>query len=487
VNRSTPAAYRLLAEGAIALARVEENGVRVDRDYLLSAIQKTEARVADITKELQGKKLYARWRREFGEKTNLGSREQLAHMVFTVMGYEAKAYTTGGDTGFGKVRAKADKTAFEEIDNKFVKALLKIEQLKKAKSTYLEGIKTELVEHSRGNFYVHPSYMLNTVRSYRSSCNSPNFQNIPVRDPDLGDLIRRCYIPSEGFQLVELDFAQLEVRIIACHSKDRKLVEYIVDDKDMHGDMACALFMLKPEQVNKKVVRHAAKNMFVFPEFYGSVAPQCAADLWKGMRLSNAKVEGTETTVIDWLVSKGITERGKCEVGEEPEAGTFEAHVKKIEEKFWSNKMFAETLEWKRQAYRQYLNEGGFWLKTGFRVNGFHKRNDVTNYPIQGASFHLLLWSLIELQKWLDRKKMRSKIVGQIHDCLVLDVWPAERDEVIYKARQIMTEKVVKHWDWATVVPLQIEAEVCEVGAPWGTKKEWIDDGSKWIPKPKKV
>ena len=120
-------------------------------------------------------------------------------MAFTVVGFEAKRYTAGG-------RAAADKTAFEDIEHPFFEKLLRIEQLKKAKTTYLLGIQREMVRHGKNHWRVHPSYNLNTVATYRSSSDKPNFQNIPVRDFEIGDLIRSCYIPYPDNILAAIDY-----------------------------------------------------------------------------------------------------------------------------------------------------------------------------------------------------------------------------------------------------------------------------------------
>ena len=108
-------------------------------------------------------------------------------------------------------------------------------------------------------------------------------------------------------------------------------------------------------------------------------------------------------------------------------------------------------------------------MLTGFRVDGVHKRNDVINYPVQGAAFHVLLWSLIRLVKWLKKHKMRSVVVGQIHDSIVADVHHDELDEYLAAAKRIMTEDVRKAWPWI-IIPLETEAEVGELN--WWEKEK---------------
>ena len=92
------------------------------------------------------------------------------------------------------------------------------------------------------------------------------------------------------------------------------------------------------------------------------------------------------------------------------------------------------------------------------------------NFPIQGASFHCLLWALVELQKWLNRGKMRSLIVGQIHDSILLDCTEEELEEVIAMAVYIMTDKLPQTWKWICI-PMEVEVETSKTN--WHEKKEY--------------
>ena len=118
--------------------------------------------------------------------------------------------------------------------------LLQIRKLKKNRDTYLNGFLREQV-----NGYIHPSFNLHLVRTFRSSANSPNFQNIPIRDKESMQLTRRALFPRPGHQLLEIDYGQLEVRIAACYNQDKQLIHDIVQG-DMHGDMASQIFMINP-------------------------------------------------------------------------------------------------------------------------------------------------------------------------------------------------------------------------------------------------
>lgn len=456
---SSPEAYKLLHDGCIALSQIESNGIRVDTDYLKRQTKEISQKIEDMTRELKEYKEYKQWKRALGDKMVLGSREQLAHLVFTVLDYPCAERTKTG-------RPKADEAAFEKVNLPFVKDYLRIEKLKKAKGTYLQGIRREVV-----NGFLHPSFNLHTVQTFRSSSSDPNFQNVPIRNPEIGPMIRRAFVARTGRQLVEIDYKAIEVAIAACYHKDPTMIAYIKDPtKDMHRDMAAECYKLKTKEVSKEA-RFYAKNMFVFPQFYGDYYVHCARSLWESAQKADIRVEGSGEAILAHLKAKGITELGLCDPERRPRPGTFEHHIKKVEENFWG-KRFPVYAQWKDDWYKKYRREGGFDLLTGFRVNGIFRKNEVINYPVQGAAFHCLLWSLIRLQKWLNKNKMKTLLIGQIHDSMVADAHPRELDDFIKAARRIMTQEIVKAWKWI-IVPLSIEVEVAPVGGSWADKSRY--------------
>ena len=95
------------------------------------------------------------------------------------------------------------------------------------------------------------------------------------------------------------------------------------------------------------------------------------------------------------------------------------------------------------------------------------------------SSFHCLLWSAIEIQKYLDNHKMKTKLINEIHDCLIADVPESELQEYLYLARKVMVNRCMKHFPWI-IVPLEIEAEVTPEGGTWFSKQVWEDTGSEW-------
>jgi DNA polymerase I-like protein with 3'-5' exonuclease and polymerase domains len=99
-------------------------------------------------------------------------------------------------------------------------------------------------------------------------------------------------------------------------------------------------------------------------------------------------------------------------------------------------------------------------------------RNDTINYPVQGAAFHCLLWSFIELDQVIRKENWDTRIVGQIHDSILLDVNPAELDVVSHTVKHITTEALPKAWPWI-IVPLEVEMDLAEVDHSWADLKKF--------------
>ena len=299
--------------------------------------------------------------------------------------------------------------------------------------------------------YLHAMFNLHLTRTRRSSSDSPNFQNIPIRDARMGKVIRSCFVPRPGHVLVEIDYGALEFRICACFWRDKAMVAYASDPSlDVHRDMAAECFGVPVEEVTKQARFHA-KNGFVFPTLYGSYHKNTSQSLWASMEQFNL------TNVSGVPLKKCLAEIGVRKAN-------YQSHVQKVEKRF--QKRFPEWTKRKESWWQQYLKTGRFRLMTGFVAEGAFTRNDLMNYPIQGPAFHILLWSLIRLVKWTRGKK--TKIVGQIHDSIVADVHRSELDHYLEEAKRVMTVDVREAWDWI-VTPLEIEVEVAEDN--WYNKK----------------
>jgi DNA polymerase-1 len=448
-------AYRLLHEGTLALAEVEGHGIRIDVEYLDRTLIEVEARIKEMKRELRSDAVYTKWRRVFGSKTSLTAPDQLRHMAYEVLGATVKYYT---DSNKPSVKA----SALQEMNNPFISKVLEIRKLEKIHGTFLTGIRRNTIGDR-----LHASYGLHIAATYRSVANDPNFQNFPVRDKAASKIIRTCFIPSKNHVLIESDYSGIEVRVAACYHRDPVMLTYIKDpSKDMHRDMAAQIYKLKTDQVTKEA-RHAAKNQFVFPQFYGDYYINCARSMWESIGRYDLKT-ADGAPLHQHLASNGISRMGRCDPDRKDiQPGSFEKHMREVQDHFWKVR-FSKYNAWKERWYKQYLNKGGFNTLTGFYIGGEMGKNDVINYPVQGSAFHCLLWALIRVNQWLKKNKMKSRIVGQIHDSMVGDVHKRERDDYVHHVRRIMVDELCKNWKWI-IVPIDVEFE--ETATNWFDKK----------------
>ena len=454
----TSEAYDLLHQGAIVLAEVESNGMCIDVEYIERTIKRTTRRVNRMVETLQTSEVGKLWKETFGSQMNFGSNEQLGTILFGKMGFTCPKKTKGG-------KFSTDEESISTVDHPFVSEYLEVKKVKKAVNENLRGILREVVEEK-----IHCFFNLHTVQTYRSSSEAFNFQNIPIRDPYISQLIRQAFIARPGRQLIEIDFSGAEVRVGACYHKDPVMIEYILDPaKDMHRDMAMECFQLPQSEITKPI-RHCGKNQFVFPEFYGDWYKDCAKIMWKSVdKIPLVTTSGK--SVREHLNSLGMGQLGDLESKEGPAPGTFADRIRQVEAKFWGER-FRVYDQWKKNWFEEYRHKGWFETLTGFVCQGYMERNQVVNYPVQGSAFHCLLWSLIRIQNEIHRRGMKTMICGQIHDSMVCDVVPEERDEFIEMCHQTIRTRLPRRWEWL-IVPMEAEVEASPVGGTWADKKKW--------------
>ena len=458
--------YELLHDGTEELSRVEANGIRIDVPLLKKTKEQLKEKIRECRTGMEKHKLHSIWRKRFGHKFNLNSRDQLEHIIRKELKVSLRKKTERGNWA-------VDDEVLQSIDHPFVRQLEAYYRYDKTLGTFLKGIEWEICGDR-----LHPSFDLHTARSFRSSSSNPNFQNFPVRNKETAIIIRSLFIASPDSVLVENDFKGIEVGVSGCYHKDKNFLRYVRDPEknDMHRDMAKQVYCLsdsdwaKLDKSAAKDARYGAKNKFVFPQFYGDYYVACARNLWEW--IEKGKLKGPDgESLFKHLEKKGITELGACDPDQKPVRGTFEFHLKEIQDDFWNNR-FGEYGQWRKDFYNDYLKHGYFDLLTGFRIHGVYSRNQVTNFPVQGAAFHCLLWSLVQINRELRRRGMKSMIVGQIHDSLIADVRIDELAEYQSIVSTVTQKWLRKHFDWICV-PLEVEYEICPIGKPWSEKREF--------------
>ena len=455
---------------------MEATGIRINKDYIDKVIPEIEQKVKRLNQEVIEDKLYKVWQKEYGSKTNLGSSDQLRHMLFNKMGYKSTEVTAKG-------KEKTSRAVLDVFNIPLLQKRDEIQKLNKVLSTYIMGIKREMVKHDDGFWYVHPVHNLHTTSTYRPSSEMPNVRNVPKRDEEMAKFVRRCYLPLPGHHLVSIDFSTLEVKIAYCLHKDPVMKKYLEEGGDMHEDAAIDLFMLPRKLVERKTTRDCAKNRYVFASFYGSIWATPAPDkmgtaqfTWQWIQQKNP-VLPNGVKLIDHLANKGITELGPVDGKIDPPQNTWAYHVKQVDKKLWER--FKVYDQWRKQAYEDYKKKGYMEYVTGFVVHTHHKRNDVINYVVQGPAYHVNLKSCILIDRWIQRHKLKSRLINEIYDCIVASVHPNELQDYINYATTIMSKKVPELWPWI-ITPLKTEVDVTGVDEDWSKEKEWVKNNDRF-------
>jgi len=453
----------------LALARAERQGIRVDLSYLNRKQQQLSNRIEYLEEEFKNTDFFKDWQKSSHAKVNIGSGHQLGEYLYKVLKLKVSRTSQSG-------KGSTDEEALSKLGIPELDTLVRIAQLKKLRSTYIEGFLREQV-----NGYMHPFMNLHLVKSYRSSIDSPNLQNVPIRDEYAMQVIRGAIFPRPGHQFLEVDFKSIEVAINACINKDKNLVKYVTDPTtDMHRDMAIQLFKLnKFDPKLHKPLRQAAKNGFVFPQFYGDWFKTCAENMvcnWGKLSADEPWEKGQGISIgnsmflADHLIGKGFTELGSIQrTGGKNTATGFIKHVKEVEEDFWGNR-FSDYAVWKDRWYKEYQVQGYFDLPTGFRCQGLMDRKQVCNYPGQGAAFHCLLWSFIQADNLMRKESWDTRLVNQVHDSILFDVNPSELEHIIRSLHKITNKDLPQAWRWI-IVPLSVDMELGGIDEPWSMKK----------------
>jgi DNA polymerase I-like protein with 3'-5' exonuclease and polymerase domains len=262
--------------------------------------------------------------------------------------------------------------------------------------------------------------------------------------------------------IVEIDYSTLEVVIGACLHGDPTMAEYLLTGFDFHKATARDCFFMEDIPKPLRQLAKVANFSLIYGDFYVAIAEK----MWKAVKeltLQNSKIDGS--AVLSHLATKGIKR-----LGTEHDSGidTFTGHIKNVCDRFWRER-FPVFAKWRNDTWNDYVRKGYLYTKTGFRILGVYRRNEILNVETQGCAFHCLLQSVIDITRKLGQTRMRSRLFCQIHDSLLAEVPRQELDDYIAMATYTMTEGIRARWNW---VKLPLSTEV-EVGESWASKKPY--------------
>lgn len=428
---------KLFMESTLSLAEMEYNGFRFDYEQLKENKLAIKEQLKELKVTMLGTKEYQKWKLKYPDKPlNTNSPKQLQEFLFDILKLPVIKYTDSGSPS-------TDKDSLTQLDSEYARLLLDYKALDKMLNSFLTGYENE----ANTDGYLRCFYHMNRVKSYRTSSSDVNLQNVS-QHYEISQYALNLLKPREGHLMLSADFKSLEVYCAAAHTRDPKLIEYLHDEStDMHRDVACDIHFYEATELPKRL-RTLAKK-FVFGAFYGAGYRSIAYNQWQGM-IAEDKDRLKSYNIINY--------------------DTFEFHIKKIFDYFW-NTRFRQYTEWKKRQWAFYVKYGYFIGHTGFMYTGVCNIRQVSNFGIQGDASHLLLQEANFMYKYIRDNNLQSRLIGQVHDSLLISV-PPEEVVIITSAMQLFLSELVPNNLWAKGLDFAIEVEASEVDGHWGKMKE---------------
>lgn len=389
-----------------SLDRMEKAGVRVERQALEEYSRNLEGRIAGLAREI-----YEMTGCEF----NIQSPKQLGEILFEKMGLPGGKRTKTGYSTSADVLEKLRPHV------PVVSKILEYRTLTKLKSTYADGLVGFIGPDGR----IHGTFHQTITATGRISSTEPNLQNIPVRMEE-GRVLRRVFVPEEGMVLVDADYSQIELRILAHMSGDDRLIEAYREELDIHKITASQVFHIPLDQVTPQQRRNAKAVNFGI--VYGISAFGLSEDL------SISRKEATDYIQKYFETYPGVKAFLDRMVQEGKEKG------------------YVTTLYGRRRPIPELKS-------SNFNQRSFGERV-ATNSPIQGTAADIMKMAMIRVDRRLRELGLRSRIILQVHDELLVEAPREEAEQVKTLLAQEMTGVA------SFSVPLAVEV---------GVGDNWLD------------
>lgn len=386
-NEMTSLFYDIEIPVAAVLAKMESAGVRTDKDVLLLLDAK-------LTKKLT--ELDAKIKRIAGHDFNLNSPKQLGEILFEklhlpVIKKTKTGYSTNAEV-LEMLRGRHD----------IIDHILSYRQLEKLRGTYSAGLLSQIAPDGR----IYTTLNQKVTSTGRLSSQDPNLQNIPVK-LEQGREFRRAFIANEGNVLIDADYSQIELRVLAHFSKDEVMSEVYQKDEDIHTMTASYIFDQKEIEKITPQMRNSAKTVN-FSVIYGISAYSLSIDL--GITRKEAQ------KYIDEYFEKyrGVKEYMQSAIDYARKNG----HVKTLFNR------------------KRYLNEIN---SSNFNIRSFFERTAM-NTPIQGTAADIIKLAMIKVDRALTTTGKKARLILQIHDELLIDCPNDEKEEVMKLVKNAMQD-----------------------------------------------
>ncbi len=370
------------------LTQMELTGIKVNWNYLQDLSRGLEQQIEQIAQDIY---LLA------GENFNLNSPRQLAQILFDKLGLPViKKTKTGPSTQANVLEKLAQISPVAGL-------MLQYRALAKLKNTYVDGL-PPLADPKTG--FLHTTFHQNITATGRLSSSNPNLQNIPVRTSQ-GREIREAFQPRQaGNWLLSADYSQIELRILAHLSQDSLFMEAFQKGEDIHTRTAAEIF--KVEEISPDLRKKA--KAINFGIIYGMGAYKLAQD-------TNISLKEAQRYIADYFNRyQGIKAFVEATIEQASSTGQVRTLFNRL----------------------RYLPE----IRSSNQITRALGERTAVNTPIQGTAADLIKKAMVNIYRLLQEKKLRSQILLQVHDELILEVWPEELDQVAVLVREQMEQVV---------------------------------------------
>lgn len=387
---------------ARVLSRMENIGFAVDKEGIKSFGESLTKQINELKQEIY---------ESVGKEFNINSPKQLGVALFEDLGLPCKKKTKSGYS------TSADVLEGLRNEHPVVGMVLNYRTLSKLNSTYCEGLLKVIGEDGR----IHSSFNQTETRTGRISSTDPNLQNIPVRT-ELGREMRKFFNARNGWMLVDADYSQIELRVLADISKDENMVKAFIENQDIHAITASQVFDMPLDYVTSQM-RSKAKAVN-----FGIVYGIGAYSLAKDIGVSNKEAKNYIDSYLRHY--SGIDRYMKEVVEKAKETG------------------YVETTFGRRRYLPELTASNGMTRAFGERV--------ARNAPIQGTAADIIKIAMIKVDKRLTKESLEARLILQVHDELIVEC-PAHETMVVAMILQEEMEKAVK-----LSVPLVADSAVGE-------------------------
>lgn len=383
---------------AEVLAKIQYEGMYIDKEELIAFGEELKAGIEGLTKEIYSLA---------GEEFNINSTQQLGNILFEKLNLTTSKKTKKGYS--------TDVDALEKIkrEHPIVEKILEYRSLMKLNSTYVEGMLPYINEKTKR---IHSYFHQTVTATGRISSTEPNLQNIPTRI-ELGKRLRKVFKPKEGYVFIDADYSQIELRVLAHISQDEHMLEAFKNGEDIHKQAASKVLGIPIDEVTKEQ-RSDAKAVN-FGIVYG------ISDFGLAEQLGISRKQAKQ--YIEQYLEKysGIDKFMKQVVEQAKEKG------------------YVETL-FNRRRYIPELSSNNYMVRQfGARA--------AMNTPIQGTAADIMKLAMVNLGKAIEETNIDAKIILQVHDELILEVNEKDKEQAKQMLKECMENAV------QLTVPLEVE------------------------------